>query len=151
MDERFKNIVDNLKDTHDIDRKDLKYLLTCEGEDNLEYLYETAREVSDSVFHKEVYLRGLIEFTNYCKNNCYYCGIRCGNANADRYRLSEEEILSCCDIGEKIGFKTFVLQGGEDPYFTDDKICDIVRKIKKQHPSCAVTLSIGEKSEESYK
>ena len=148
MDERFKNIVDSLRTKQDIDRSDLKYLLTCDGEDNIEYLYENAREVSDSVFHKDVYLRGLIEFTNYCKNNCYYCGIRCGNSKADRYRLTEDEILSCCEIGEKIGFKTFVLQGGEDPFFTDDKICDLVRKIKEQHPSCAVTLSIGEKTEE---
>ena len=151
MDERFKNIVDSLRTKQDINRSDLKYLLTCDGEDNIEYLYENAREVSDSVFHKDVYLRGLIEFTNYCKNNCYYCGIRCGNSKADRYRLTEDEILSCCEIGEKIGFKTFVLQGGEDPFFTDDKICDLVRKIKEQHPSCAVTLSIGEKTEESYR
>ena len=150
MDTEFKAIVDTLKYTQSITRDQFAYLLQTDGEDNREYLFEAAREVSDQVFHKEVYLRGLIEFTNYCKNNCNYCGIRCGNANADRYRLTEEEILSCCDIGEKIGFKTFVLQGGEDPFFTDEKICDLVSKIKEKHPSCAVTLSIGEKSYESY-
>ncbi len=151
MDTRFKAIVDTLKDTQSITRDQFAYLLQTDGEDNREYLFEAAREVSEKVFHKEVYLRGLIEFTNYCKNNCYYCGIRCGNTNADRYRLTEDEILSCCDMGERLGFKTFVLQGGEDPFFTDEKICNLVRKIKEKHPSCAVTLSIGEKSYESYK
>ena len=151
MDTEFKSIVDTLKATRAISRDQFVFLLEADGEEEKEYLFEAAREVSEQVFHKEVYLRGLIEFTNYCKNNCYYCGIRCGNANADRYRLTEEEILSCCDIGEKIGFKTFVLQGGEDPFFTDEKICDLVRKIKEKHPSCAVTLSIGEKTYESYK
>ena len=151
MDTGFKNITDQLKQTREISREQFAYLLECGGEDNVEYLFEAARDVSEKIFHKEIYLRGLIEFTNYCKNNCYYCGIRCGNANADRYRLTEKEILSCCETGEKIGFKTFVLQGGEDPYFTDDKICGLVRKIKQLHPSCAVTLSIGEKPYESYK
>ena len=151
MDTGFKNIVDTLKATRAISRDQFVSLLETDGEEEKEYLFEAAREVSEQIFHKEVYLRGLIEFTNYCKNNCYYCGIRCGNASADRYRLTEEEILSCCEIGEKIGFKTFVLQGGEDPFFTDEKICDLVRKIKEKHPSCAVTLSIGEKSYESYK
>ena len=151
MDIEFKNIVDSLKATKSITRDQFAYLLEKDGEDNREYLFEAAREVSEQVFHKEVYLRGLIEFTNYCKNNCYYCGIRCGNANADRYRLTEEEILSCCDRGEKLGFKTFVLQGGEDPFYTDEKICSLVRKIKATHPSCAVTLSIGEKSYDSYR
>ena len=150
MDNGFKNIVDELKNTQSITKEQFVYILERGDKDDLEYLYAAAREVSEKVFHKEVYLRGLIEFSNYCKNDCYYCGIRCSNRKADRYRLTEEEILSCCDIGEKIGFKTFVLQSGEDPYFTDDRICDIVRAIKKAHPDCAVTLSIGEKTKESY-
>lgn len=150
MDNGFKNIVDELKNTQSITKEQFAYILERGDKDDLEYLYAAAREVSEKVFHKEVYLRGLIEFSNYCKNDCYYCGIRCSNRKADRYRLTEEEILSCCDIGEKIGFKTFVLQSGEDPYFTDDRICDIVRAIKKAHPDCAVTLSIGEKTKESY-
>ena len=151
MDNRYKDIVELMKDTRKISEEDLAYVLESGGESEREYLFEAARNAADQVFHKEIYLRGLIEFTNYCRNNCYYCGIRCGNSNAERYRLTEEEILSCCDIGDKIGFKTFVLQGGEDPYFTDDRICELVRKIKAAHPSCAVTLSIGEKSYESYK
>lgn len=151
MDNGFKNIVDELKNTQSLTKEQFAYLLECGDKEGLEYLYAAARDVSEQIFHKEVYLRGLIEFSNNCKNDCYYCGIRCSNRNADRYRLTKEEILSCCEIGEKIGFKTFVLQSGEDPYYTDDRICDIVRSIKEAHPECAVTLSIGEKTKESYK
>ena len=99
----------------------------------------------------KVYTRGLIEFTNYCKNNCYYCGIRGGNHHAVRYRLTEEEILSCCENGYELGFRTFVLQGGEDPYYTDERMISIIEKIKAGFPDCARTLSIGEKSYETYR
>ena len=95
-------------------------------------------------------MRGLIEFTNYCKNDCYYCGIRCSAAHAERYRLSEEQILNCCKNGYELGFRTFVLQGGEDAYFTDERIVQIVRRIKECYPDCALTLSIGERERESY-
>lgn len=98
----------------------------------------------------EVYVRGLIEFSNYCKNDCYYCGIRKGNHKAERYRLSFDEILSCCEEGFSLGFRTFVLQGGEDPWYTDEKVCHIISAIKEKFPECAITLSIGEKSKESY-
>lgn len=98
-----------------------------------------------------MYVRGLIEFTNYCKNDCLYCGIRKSNLNAIRYRLSKQDILECCKEGYNLGFRTFVLQGGEDLYFSDKKICDIVSSIKKLYPDCAITLSIGEKSYDSYK
>ena len=98
----------------------------------------------------EVYVRGLIEFSNFCKNDCYYCGIRKGNHKAERYRLSFDEILSCCEEGFSLGFRTFVLQGGEDPWYTDEKVCHIVSAIKEKFPECAITLSIGEKSKESY-
>ncbi len=95
-------------------------------------------------------MRGLIEFTNYCKNDCLYCGIRRSNKRADRYRLDKSEILDCCKEGWELGFRTFVLQGGEDGFFTDEKICGIVSQIKESFPDCAITLSIGEKSRESY-
>ena len=95
-------------------------------------------------------MRGLIEFTNYCKNDCLYCGIRKSNGNAHRYRLSEEDILNCCKEGYDLGFRTFVLQGGEDGYYTDERIIHLIRMIKEQYPDCAITLSIGEKSKESY-
>ncbi len=103
------------------------------------------------IYGDEVYLRGLIEFSNYCKNNCYYCGIRAGNQNAVRYRLSKEEILSCCDEGYALGFRTFVLQSGEDPFYTDVLLCEIVSAIRARFPDCAITLSLGEKARESYK
>ena len=110
-----------------------------------------AREVRDSVFGDLVYLRGLIEISSYCKNNCYYCGISSGNKNADRYRLTEDQILSCCETGRTLGFSTFVLQGGEDPGISDIEVCRLVSKIKDKYPECAVTLSFGEKSKEVYK
>ena len=101
-------------------------------------------------YGNEVFIRGLIEFTNYCHNNCYYCGIRRDNQHIDRYRLSEEEIMECCSEGYRLGFRTFVLQGGEDGCFSDEKICHIVSSIKERFPDCAVTLSIGEKTRDSY-
>ena len=116
----------------------------------IQELHKKAQQTATQIYGNKIYIRGLIEFTNYCKNNCYYCGIRNGNTKADRYRLTTEQILSCCKTGWNLGFRTFVLQGGEDPYYTDEKICQIVQEIKSKYPDCAVTLSIGEKSEESY-
>ncbi len=116
-----------------------------------EELFKTADKIRREHYGTDVYIRGLIEFTNYCKNNCYYCGIRAGNKNAVRYRLTKEEILSCCEEGYALGFRTFVLQGGEDPFFTDEKMCDIVSSIRKKYPDCAITLSVGEKPFDSYK
>ncbi len=113
-------------------------------------LFSAADTVRRQVYGDEVYIRGLIEFTNYCKNNCYYCGIRRDNRSAVRYRLSKEEILACCTEGYSLGFRTFVLQGGEDPFYTDERICEIVAALRATFPDCAITLSMGEKSKESY-
>lgn len=113
-------------------------------------LQEKADTIRRQNYGDQVFVRGLIEFTNHCKNNCYYCGIRCGNSHVERYRLDKDAILSCCKEGYELGFRTFVLQGGEDSFFTDDRICDLVSSIKKQHPDCAITLSIGEKERASY-
>ncbi|MDR1868522.1 MAG: [FeFe] hydrogenase H-cluster radical SAM maturase HydE [Treponema sp.] len=115
------------------------------------FLFEAADYVRRQIYGTDVYIRGLIEFTNYCKNNCYYCGIRRDNQGLARYRLSREEILACCDEGHKLGFRTFVLQGGEDPWFTDEIMCAIVSEIKSKFPDSAVTLSLGERSFDSYK
>ena len=114
-------------------------------------LFAEADRIRREVYGDEVYLRGLIEFTNYCANNCFYCGIRAGNTRLDRYRLDKDTILGCCRAGYDAGFRTFVLQGGEDPYFTDDRLCDIVSSIRGEFPDCAVTLSVGERSRESYR
>ncbi len=108
-----------------------------------------ADKVRRRVYGTDVYIRGLIEISNICKNDCLYCGIRRSNCNVQRYRLSREDILSCCRQGYALGFRTFVMQGGEDPYFTDEIICDIVSEIKSRYPECAVTLSLGEKEYES--
>lgn len=110
-----------------------------------------AAALRDARYGKAVYTRGLIEFTNYCKNDCLYCGIRRSNAEARRYRLSKDEILACCAQGYELGFRTFVLQGGEDPYYTDARMADVVSSISTRYPDCAVTLSLGERSEESYR
>lgn len=116
-----------------------------------DYLFEKARKKRNEIYGNKIYIRGLIEFTNYCKNNCCYCGIRRGNSFCERYRLTQSEILSCADCGYSLGFRTFVLQGGEDPYYTDEILCETVYSLKSRYPGCAVTLSLGERSSESYK
>ncbi len=141
-------LVNELKQNRDLPDEKLKILI--ESDEANELLFSAADSVRREIYSDEVYIRGLIEFTNYCKNNCYYCGIRCGNKETSRYRLEKEDILYCCDEGYALGFRTFVLQGGEDPYYTDEMICDIVSSIRKKFPDCAITLSIGEKSSESY-
>ncbi len=113
-------------------------------------LIAEADRVRRENYGTDVYLRGLIEICNVCKNDCLYCGIRRSNSHVDRYRLSREDIMSCCENGYALGFRTFVLQGGEDPYYSDDVICSIVSEIKEKYPDCAVTLSLGEKERESY-
>ena len=118
--------------------------------DAIRLLREEAVRIQKKYFENKIYTRGLIDFTNYCRNDCYYCGIRRSNRNASRYRLTKEEILQCCENGYELGFRTFVLQGGEDPWFNDDRMVDIIRSVKQGYPDCAITLSIGEKSKESY-
>lgn len=128
----------------------IRYFFEDASEEEREALYSCAKKLREIHYGKKVYFRGLIEFSSYCKNDCYYCGIRKSNAQARRYRLSEEEILACCQKGYELGFRTFVLQSGEDPYFTDEKLCCIIREIKRQFADCAVTISVGERGRESY-
>ena len=143
-------LIDRLRKETALSREELGILLSTMTKEDAEYLYRNADEVRREHYGTDVYIRGLIEFTNYCRNDCLYCGIRRSNTRAQRYRLTTEEILDCCDKGYLLGFRTFVLQGGEDLFFTDEKICAIVSEIKKRHPDCAVTLSIGERQRESY-
>ena len=136
---------------HDLSDEGLLSILSNKDEDIDSFLREAAQKQCQSAYGKKVFIRGLIEFTNYCKNDCYYCGIRNGNRNIERYRLGEEQILSCCEEGYSLGFRTFVLQGGEDPWFHDDRLCRIISSIKSKFPDCAVTLSVGERSYDSFK
>ena len=129
---------------------DSKILQLLSGGGPDEALFAEADRIRREVYGDAVYLRGLIEFTNYCRNNCYYCGIRKGNTNLSRYRLDKDTILNCCREGYELGYRTFVLQGGEDPYFDDERLCNIVSSIHDEFPDCAITLSVGERSRESY-
>ncbi|MBR5155511.1 MAG: [Clostridia bacterium] len=134
-----------------LSHKEFVSLLSSYTKSDMEYAQSRAVAISKKHFDNKIYLRGLIEFTNICTNDCFYCGLRRSNCLIDRYRLTKDQILECCRLGYPLGFRTFVLQGGEDPFFDDDKICDIIGSIKKEFPDCAVTLSIGEKSKQSYK
>ncbi len=140
--------IEELSERRDLPDDSLKLLLL--SEDSGSYLALEADKKRRAVYGDEVYIRGLIEFSNYCRNNCYYCGIRAGNGSATRYRLSKEEILCCCEEGYSLGFRTFVLQSGEDAYFTEAVMCDIVSAIRGRFPDCAITLSIGEKPKRQY-
>jgi len=145
-----KLLIDKLSQTSILQKEEWMFLFSNRNSEMVEYACEKARQVSIRHYGNKVFARGLIEVTNYCKNNCYYCGIRAGNKKTARYRLTKEEILSCCRIGNELGFKTFVLQGGEDPHFTDEKLIDIITAIKKSYPAHALTLSFGERSYSSY-
>lgn len=147
---QWKYLADKLEAGQDLSDEELKAVLLCDAPGFDEYISEKARKVREAYYGKDVYLRGLIEISNICRNNCYYCGIRSGNTNCERYRLSKEQILSCCDVGYELGFRTFVMQGGEDPFYTDELIVSIISDIKKKYPDCAVTLSLGEFEKESY-
>ena len=146
----MKQLIDKLETNSVLSLEEYTKLIEGFTTELSEYLFEKARNIRHHYYGHDVYMRGLIEFTNYCKNDCIYCGIRRSNKNADRYRLTKEDILFCCESGYELGFRTFVLQGGEDPYFTDEKIIDIIRSIKEKYPDCAITLSIGEKEHDSY-
>lgn len=145
----LKKDIELLAKNRDLPDAELSSLI--EASELNDALFSAADKIRRGVYGDEVYIRGLIEFTNYCKNNCFYCGIRSGNKNSVRYRLSKEDILSCCEEGYSLGFRTFVLQGGEDNYYSDKLICEIVSDIRERFPDCAITLSIGEKTKESYR
>ncbi len=142
------NLITQLQSMRDLPDDQLHSLI-CD-ESATKALAAAADLVRREVYGRDVYIRGLIELTNYCKNNCYYCGIRRDNREVARYRLTHQQVLACCEQGYGLGFRTFVLQGGEDPHFTDSVVCKLVDAIKTAHPDCAVTLSLGEKSKESY-
>lgn len=147
----IRALIDRLAAEHTLQEQEYITLLGGISEQDVGYLATLARRTCKQVYGKDVYFRGLIEVSNICKNDCFYCGIRASNHNCQRYRLTEDEILECCKEGYALGFRTFVLQGGEDGYFSDEMLCSLLRNIKAAFPDCAVTLSLGERSYESYK
>ena len=141
-------LIEKLSVNGDLSDEELKSLI--ESDEDEKELFQQADQVRRKYYGTDVYIRGLIEMSNYCKNDCYYCGIRKSNQHTERYRLTQEEILSCCKQGYELGFRTFVLQGGEDNYYTDDIMLKIISEIRNLYPDCAITLSLGEKSYKSY-
>ena len=146
----LKYLIDKLKMQRSLTRDEWTALIVGRTPELAGYLFELARKERHLHYGHDVYVRGLIEFTNYCRNDCLYCGIRKSNPHVSRYRLSEEHILDCCRIGYDLGFRTFVLQGGEDGYYTRERMVHLIERIRFRHPDCAITLSIGEKSREDY-
>ncbi|MEE1104313.1 MAG: [FeFe] hydrogenase H-cluster radical SAM maturase HydE [Ruminococcus sp.] len=145
------SIIEQLKTTHTATREQLIYLLKHITDAEREVLREAAQQTAQAVFGNKIYIRGLVEISSICKRDCRYCGLRRSNPNAVRYRLTPEQILSCCEKGYALGFRTFVLQGGEDGFFSDEVVCGVVREIKRRYPDCAVTLSLGERGDESFR
>ena len=145
------NIIEKLKKEQTATKEELVFLLENITDEEMQVLRRKAQVTAIMNFRKDIFIRGLIELSSYCKNDCLYCGIRRSNKNAVRYRLTKEQILKCCDLGYELGFRTFVMQGGEDPYFTDEVMCDIIGAVKSKYPGCAITLSLGERGKESFK
>ena len=150
MDIRAAELIEKLAGEHALALDEYEYLVSHLDQEARDLLAEYARAAREPIYGHDVFVRGLIEFSSFCKNDCLYCGIRVSNAGCVRYRLTAEQILSCAYTGYELGFRTFVLQSGEDPHFTDERLCAIVRALKEAHPDCAITLSVGERSRESY-
>lgn len=150
MNERINSLISKLAQKHSLTLEEYELLISERTDEAADKLRQLAVETRKKHYGNSVYIRGLIEISNICKNDCLYCGIRRSNHDCDRYRLTKEQILSCCDEGYALGFRTFVMQGGEDAYFNDERLCDIVSTIKSSYSDCAVTLSMGERSRESY-
>lgn len=143
-------LINRLESQGRLERPEWVRLLTGWDEEDRRYAMEQAARIAKSHFGTLVYTRGLIEISSYCKHDCYYCGIRRSNGQAVRYRLNRDQILACCETGYPLGFRTFVLQGGEDPYYTTDRLADIIRSVKAAYPDCALTLSMGERDRADY-
>lgn len=145
------DLINKLEKERSLSLSEYQYLIENRNEEYASLLSKKAVKIRKDIYGNSIYIRGLIEISNICKNDCHYCGIRGGNRKCERFRLTKEQILYCCENGYSLGFRTFVMQGGEDLFFTDDVMCDIISEIKKRYPDCAITLSLGEKSYDSYK
>lgn len=144
------SLIDKLEDQHSLTLDEYAFLIRNRTKESMDYIAPKARRIREEIYGTSVYVRGLIEFTNICRNDCLYCGIRRSNHQCERYRLTADQIMECCSMGYELGFRTFVLQGGEDRFWNDDVMCGLIAGIKEQYPDCAVTLSLGERSRESY-
>lgn len=151
MTPNIQNLIETLASARTLPQSDYQKLVEAYDSETAAFAAQLARQAAQNAYGKTVFIRGLIEISNICKNDCLYCGIRRGNGACSRYRLTPEEILECTREGYALGFRTFVMQGGEDSWFTDEVLCDLIRTIKAQYPDCAITLSLGERSEESYR
>lgn len=145
------SVVSEVRRNRDITLGQLRQLLASDDEALVKNLFEQAREVADGIYGKRVFIRGLIEISSHCKNDCLYCGLRRSQKGAVRYRLTDEQILDCCEKGYRLGFRTFVMQGGEDAWFDDERMVRIVSEVRHRYPDCAITLSLGERRDESYR
>ena len=150
MNNKLFSLIEKLEKNSSLETEEYGFLVANRTPEAAEKLSAAADSVRRRIYGNSVFVRGLIEISNICKNDCFYCGIRKSNSSCERYRLTPQEILACCEEGYGLGFRTFVMQGGEDGYFTDDRVCEIISEIKRRYPDCAVTLSLGEKSRESY-
>ncbi|MBR4123235.1 MAG: [Clostridia bacterium] len=151
MDNQLKSLALRLYSGEGLSLQEFEYIIEHYSPEAAKFFGNLAEEKRKEIYDNKIYVRGLIEIGNYCKNDCYYCGIRKSNKTCERYRLSKEDILLCCDEGYTLGFRTFVLQGGEDTFWNDDFLCDVISSIKSRYSDCAVTLSLGERSFDSYK
>ncbi len=151
MAEKARELIQALAEGKPISKAEYLCILTEADEQDRELARNLANRARIALFGDGIFIRGLVEFTNVCKNDCLYCGIRRSNQDIVRYRLTQQQILECLEQGYAAGFRTLVLQGGEDSYFTDDKMCEIIASVKAHHPDVAVTLSLGERSYDSYR
>ena len=151
MKHEIRQLIDRLEAEKQLKEQEYLWLIQNRDSEAAAYLAERADWVRRQVYGTDIYIRGLIEVGNICRNDCYYCGIRRSNGKCERYRLTLEQVLDCCREGYALGFRTFVLQGGEDPYFSAERIGEWVYAIKKMFPDCAITLSLGEYSKEEYR
>lgn len=147
----MKSLILKLADGEKLLTGEFEYIISNRDSESADLLQTLAVEKRKEIYDNKIFIRGLIEIGNYCKNDCFYCGIRKSNKNCERYRLTKEDILLCCDEGYSLGFRTFVMQGGEDAFWSDEFLCDVIGEIKTRYPTCAVTLSLGERSYDSYK
>lgn len=147
----MKDLLDKLIETHELNKEEITYILDNLTDEWKEYLFKHAKEAKEKYYGDTVYMRGLIEISNYCKQNCKYCGIRRDNSKVDKYRLDSDTILACVNEGYRLGYRTFVLQGGEDAYYTDEVMVKLIKDIKNKYEDCAITLSLGERGYDSFK